>query len=73
MDGLVFYILFNNITVIIGLRKCDYERHGQRSVVKICSEFHLQCDSNLRSRDPKIGEANRNAMRWLLQIKVSHF
>ena len=33
MDGWMFYILFNIISVMIGLRKADYERLG---AIKCC-------------------------------------
>ena len=33
MDGWMFYIFFNSISVMIGLRKADYERLG---AIKCC-------------------------------------
>ena len=56
MDGLVFYIFFNSIqSVVIGLRKVDYERLSAMKCCLVCKEFRLQCDSNLGICDPKMG------------------
>ena len=52
----MFYIFFNSIqSVVIGLRKADYERLSAMKCYLGLQRIPSQCDSNLGICDPKMG------------------